>query len=76
MFKPVVMLRINRGDQNLDMLFCFSCNDVYSDIEGTRIDAEISEAGRRSFIRYFHQILPANKDLKQVYGSYLKIYED
>lgn len=71
-FKPIVMLRITRDGQDLDFLFCFSCDDVYLYCGGAEWNVGMSDIGRRCFVRYFHKILPNNPALKSVYDAYPK----
>lgn len=70
-FKPAVLLRITRDGRHLDLLFCFSCHDILAYLDGAPCGgAGMSDEGYRSFLRYFHHILPDNKPLKSVHDSF------
>lgn len=75
LFNPVVLMRCTRQGHSLDLLFCFSCNDLraFPDRQETRetyMGAGITPQGRRAFITYLSRALPSNEALRKLYAEY------
>jgi hypothetical protein len=72
-FEPGVLMRCERSGYTLDLLFCFSCNDVFA-FAGKDHDAVfsvgISDLGRRLFLQYFTLALPKATELQNLYHAY------
>lgn len=73
MFKPGVLLRFEANAHSVDVLFCFSCNDLnaYLD-ESTEASMGIgmSEIGREVFLHYLAKASPENAELQKLYRPY------
>jgi hypothetical protein len=73
MFDPGVLMHCERSGYVLDLLFCFSCDDVYA-LRGQKHErafgAGISDIGRRLFLQHFTRALPKYTELKDLYQAY------
>ncbi len=72
-FGPGVLMRCEGKGHVLDLLFCFSCDDVHA-FRGPKHEqafgAGMSDLGRRLFLQYFTLALPENAELKALYQAY------
>ncbi|WP_395739264.1 hypothetical protein [Prosthecobacter sp.] len=72
-FRPGVLMHCERSGHVLDLLFCFSCDDVYA-FKGEKHErafgAGMSDLGRRLFLEHFTKALPQFTELKDLYQAY------
>ncbi len=72
MFEPGVLMRCERNGYTLDLLFCFSCNDVFAFTrpnDEMTFGAGISDLGRRLFLQHFALALPKATELQNLYQA-------
>lgn len=73
MFQPGVLLRFAANGHSVDVLFCFSCNDLRAYLDESdkaSMGIGISGIGREVFLHYFAKVLPENAELQKLYQAY------
>jgi hypothetical protein len=73
-FDPLILVRLYRSGQTLDLLFCFNCHEMqaYLDQGKAASSMGLTELGQLAFIRHLHTLLPEHEVLKQLNDSYLR----